>query len=441
MGFSYNTGTTVKQSVSTIDPTSARTLPPENSTRGGDEIILPPLQSSYQLRKNEYFEELGYMQFDCQTVGEAQPLALASGKPMLAIETRLPGDSDAGKNVFSHPLVVEACQSLFIPVVRVVREEEDEAQRRRSMGTGAAFVQRAPSGKSCRTKAAFLDPRSGAILAEPLYGDRLTLPYMVATMVDVLQNWKSCPAVPKFLSLLCEEETGKVDMSVNSQNGIKTKDYSAFFATDDNALCEVEFAGLDGVFATRAVFIVGRRGVEISYDSRKIAFCSLVRHALKQDLASVVYYQTNDEKRAAEVEIARIEQSSVTLDMFEGGLQPDYDPKRALRKTPLRFVPMLDIQATRANRLVHMGRFDEAMHLLSPQQGAILMQAMRLTGQKMFHEVVDVPIMTAWISVSERKDPKSSDRKVSDDQEAEAHEGRAEETFEHRGSAVSILSV
>lgn len=356
------------------------------------------------------------MQFDCQTVAEAQPLALASGKPVLAIETRIPGDSDAGTTIFSHPLVVEACQSLFISVVHSIGEEEEEEQRRASMGKGAVLVQRAPSGKPCRTKLVFLDPRNGAFLAEPLYGDKLTLACLAWTMVHVQEQWSSRSMVPKYLSLLCEEEMGKVDMNLGSEKGPRQKDYHALFATEDSASCEVEFACLDGVFATRAVFIAGRRGVEISYDSTRVAYCSLVRHALKRDMATVVYFKTNDEKRAAEVEIARIEQSSVGLEKFEGGTTSDYIPKRALRKTPLRFVPMLDIQATRANRLVHLGRFDEAMHLLSPRQGAILMHAMRVTGQKLCHEVIDVPITVAWVSMSERhypsEDPKNDEEQL-----------------------------
>lgn len=405
---------------------SARFVSRESISRETDETPLnspvsspmpPPLfQCSYQLRRNQYFKELGYMQFDCQTVAEAQPLALASGKPVLAIETRIPGDSDAGTTIFSHPLVVEACQSLFISVVHSIGEEEEEEQRRASMGKGAVLVQRAPSGKPCRTKLVFLDPRNGAFLAEPLYGDKLTLACLAWTMVHVQEQWSSRSMVPKYLSLLCEEEMGKVDMNLGSEKGPRQKDYHALFATEDSASCEVEFACLDGVFATRAVFIAGRRGVEISYDSTRVAYCSLVRHALKRDMATVVYFKTNDEKRAAEVEIARIEQSSVGLEKFEGGTTSDYIPKRALRKTPLRFVPMLDIQATRANRLVHLGRFDEAMHLLSPRQGAILMHAMRVTGQKLCHEVIDVPITVAWVSMSERhypsEDPKNDEEQL-----------------------------
>ena len=419
LSYSSDTAYTAKQSVSSIDPTSTRTLPSQESiihhnttskrlSSSSSPLPLPrataskvPAPCPYQLKKNQYFDELGYMHFDCGTLGEAQPLAIASGKPMLAIEVRIPGDTDVGRDIFCHPLIVEACQSLFVPVVRIIEDKQDESPRQYNIRSGPTFVQRAPSGKPCRTKVAFLDPHSGEFLATPLYGDMLTPVGMVSSMAHVLANWSSCFGVPKYLSLLCEEEMGKID-GVNKQRP-RPKDYVAFFALEDSAKGEVEFAGLDGVFATRVVFISGRRAVEVSYDSCKMAHCSLIRHALNRDMVIIAYYKTNDEKRAAEVEIARANVVSVGLEKFEGGIQSDNDPKRALRKTPLRFVPMTDIQATRANRLVHLGRFDEAVHLLSPQQGAILMQAMRLSGS--FHEVVDVPIGVAWTSVSERKFP------------------------------------
>jgi len=68
------------------------------------------------------------------------------------------------------------------------------------------------------------------------------------------------------------------------------------------------------------------------------------------------------------------------------------------------------------------------MHLLSPQQGLILMEAMRMTAQKLFHEVVDVAILPAWISVCDKRHPRqleeSSQLQVSDEDDSDGEECR-----------------
>jgi hypothetical protein len=227
---------------------------------------------------------------------------------------------------------------------------------------------------------------------------------------------------------------------------------------DDSHLAEVEFAGCAGVLATRAGHYHGGPGgqqqhhepkqqhnaVLVSYDSRLLSYCSLVRYALQRRVGQIIYYQTNDERVAATMECDRIRSSS-TVQKLESSstspvqdnnkcnsdhshsshssrnkdltstartvpfscIVPDYDPKRALRKTPLKYVPLTSLQATRANRLVHYGRFNEAMHLLSPHQGLILLQkAMRTSTNKEMHEMVDIPIAHAWLCVCEQVHPK-----------------------------------
>ena len=56
-----------------------------------------------------------------------------------------------------------------------------------------------------------------------------------------------------------------------------------------------------------------------------------------------------------------------------------------------------------ANRLIHQGRFDEAMRILSPWQGQILMKAMHSAAS--FHDVTNLSIEVAWRSVCLQKEP------------------------------------
>lgn len=183
--------------------------------------------------------------------------------------------------------------------------------------------------------------------------------------------------------------------------------HRAVFGMDDSALGEVEFAGLDGIISTQAAFLGQQRIVEVSYDSGRLCFCSPIRYALRRNIGDIIYYQSNDERVAAMMEVARVNETSKVTE-FLGTIQLDYDPKRALRRSLLRFVPLTGLQATRANRLVHLGRFNEAMHILSPRQGLIFMQARRKNMQQSCKELVDVPIFKAWMSLCCDQSPKRS---------------------------------
>jgi hypothetical protein len=100
------------------------------------------------------------------------------------------------------------------------------------------------------------------------------------------------------------------------------------------------------------------------------------------------------------VGIIEFERSNYKADIVEfvGAMQPSVDPKHALRKTILRFVPLTELQSARANRLCDMGAFNEAVHLLSPRQGQILMRSLQNSKKE---DLTDVPIVSAWKSVSD----------------------------------------
>lgn len=396
--------TTTSQQTSSIITTTDQGHLHSSMRSESKEEKLAQFSAPYQLIKHAYFAELGYMQFTCANMDQAQQDALAKKHPILAIEVRIPGDADAGRDIFRHPLIVEAARTLFTPVVRIVSAEDDAHQI-----TKAKLIERAPSGKLCRTKVVFLNPHSGTFLTDALFGDGLTRVAVVQAMCHALATYSNT-SVPQYLALVCEEEVGRVDVMRHPHAPARKRDCTAYFGVEDAAKSEVQFAALDGVLGTKPGFWQGRRVVQVTYDARKVCFSSLVRHALHADLLDnqgIVFYKTNDQKRSAQVELARIAtEATIELKEFEDGqVKADYDPKHALRKTPLRFVPLTDIQSTRANRLVHLGRFNEAMHLLSPQQGVILMQAMRTNGgsNKLFHEVTDRPILPAWLSVMEHR--------------------------------------
>lgn len=332
---------------------------------------------SYVLEPHEH-EELGCLRFAFNSLASATASASnnASNKPILMIEAEIPGDRQAGYDIFSHPLIVEAATSLF---TTVLPPEVSWNQPERTARL-----------KSCRTWVYFLSSQDTSVnLVPPVRGDDLTLGCTVKAMVRALQA-SNATIVPNYLLLLLEESAA--DQSV------------AVLGTTNPAVAEVELAGLEGVTATQAGAIDRHKIVKVHYDTSRLGYCSLIRYALQKHVVDMIYFDSNEQKQAAQVEIARVQRDDCKLFPFARTMQLDYDPKPALRRTPLRYVPLTNLQATRANRVVSQGAFDQAMHLLSPQQGLILMQAMR--NPKALHEVVDVPILVAWQSVCTQKHPK-----------------------------------
>jgi hypothetical protein len=342
-------------------------------------------EDSYQIKKHE-FEELGCMHFHFVSFHNALKESSRTSRPVLLVQAEIPGDTDAGSEIFSHPLIVEAADSLFITVFN---KDEDYS----------CSASRSASGKSRRTRVGFFDELAHEIV-QSLSADMLTRAGIAEAMIATL---KACrQPVPKYLRLLYDEEKGQIK---SGPVGLPVPCYhSAVFGMDDSTLGEVEFAGLEGVISTRAGFVTRQKTVKVVYDAGRICFGSVIHYALKRKVGDIIYYKTNDERIAALIEIARVKKISKVAE-FPGNIQVDNDSKRALQKSPLRFVPLTGLQATRANRLAHLNRFDEAMHLLSPRQGLIFMQARKTTDQKSFKDVVDVPILPAWMSLCDQQVP------------------------------------
>lgn len=349
--------------------------------------------NSYEMRRNDR-RGLGFMAFHFTSAErDALPEAAVrlssreTGRPILRY--RLPScpaeptarDVEVAAAVWSHPLLVEAAQSLFVAVCLL-----EEAPKKAGAPAPAASLDVLDSAG-----AKLVPTLVSAPSVPPSRDDNAISRRTVArAMVRALES--HCPSrpVPRYLCLLLEEEgeAGRAEIAV--------------VGTDDPVRGEVEFAGLEGVVATRTGSVDRQRVVEVTYDPQKLSFGCVTRFALKRKVGGVVYHRTNDERMSAQVEIERLRDVAETKP-FAGTIQPDFDPKPDLRRTPLRFVPLTPIQATRANRLVHLGRFDEAVHLLSPRQGLILMDKMHKSAHKSLHDVIDVPILSAWIGVCDKQ--------------------------------------
>jgi hypothetical protein len=318
-------------------------------------------------------KELGDIKYQFSSMEEAKSESRRRGKPILCFEIEIPGDQVKGKEIFSHPLVVEAAESLFV----ILRQTPRKCR------------QPVPS-----TKVRILD-ESGVDLVVGIGGDALSLASMASLMISGLKALRL--SIPNYLMLLEEEESGKVKH--RPDGSIQRTGRQAFFGMPNSQIGEIEFGCLDGVLATRTGFIGRQLVLQVTYDSTKLSYCNLTRFALQKRMTNVVYYGSNDERIAAIIEVKRVEGHCDSV-KYTGPVQPGLDSKHALRQTMLRYVPLTDLQAMKANRLVATGVFNEATHLLSPRQGVILMKCMHSATRRTFTEVVDVPIAQAWRSLS-----------------------------------------
>jgi len=341
-----------------------------NNNNSNNNNISPP--ASIEPFKLEFIgcehdEGLGALQCRYSSVSDAREESTTSQKPLLLLD--FAGDSTTDE-VFSHPLLAEAADSLFI-AVRLPAEEP-------LIGKGSVRVV-----SSDGTDTLGQVPESLLSVAS-------------VSMLMVKGLTLAQTTIPVYLQLLSEEQNGRQQWQSNGRR----IDRHALFGVSDSTEGEVEFGGLDGVLATRCGHVGRQPVVQLTYDSTRLSFCSLVRFAVQQNLADVVYYQSSDEKIAARMELQRVEATTSELVSFLGTttIQPSVNAKIGLRQTMLRFVPMTDLQATRANRLAQRGAFNEATRLLSPRQGMILMRSMQAKG---LIEAVDVPIKQAWKRLSE----------------------------------------
>jgi hypothetical protein len=342
---------------------------------------------SYEIEKHQ-LDELGYLRFRYTCLADALTAEKTNHKPVFYFQAQVPGDVYAGREIFSHPLIVEAAETLFVTVC-----------------CPPSCIQQLPmprtlSGKICCTRVNLLD-EIGRPLVPLVSGDELTRAGLVSAMVRALET--SGLPVPRYLSLFLQEEMGRMNLGASGETRLRSS--RVCFAMRDPAVAEADFGGLCGVLATRAGSMDQQKVVEVTYDSKLLSFGALVRFALQHKAGDVTFYRTNEERMAATIEVCRAQQSSAVV-AYDHSFKACYDPKHALRRTPMRFVPLTPLQATRANRLIHYGSFDEAVQLLSPRQGMILTKAMRITAQKLLHEVVDETILLAWKSVCYHEHPK-----------------------------------
>ncbi len=252
-----------------------------------------------------------------------------TGQPVLILFDEVPGCQTCvryGQAVLRHPLLVEAIESLTVPVAIYNNEG----------GADKAALQRFQE-PSWNNPVVRLVDHLGQPLAPRLAGD-----YSALGLVQALRGAlsKSKQSEPQWLVLL--------ERSLLPQQ-------TAYFSMGCFWSGEACLA-VPGVVATRTGFMDGREVVAVDHTQNYAELLSRVRGCVER-----AHPRTEVEKTIAA--------QTISLGNY-GPFRPSpSDDKYQLRRTPWRFVPMLPIQATLANAALAQGQ--DPSPLFSPRQKAI----------------------------------------------------------------------
>jgi hypothetical protein len=119
---------------------------------------------------------------------------------------------------------------------------------------------------------------------------------VASTMIEALSVCSQ--DVPTDCQLLEEEHSGS-GAREGPSGCLRRIEREAVFGMACSKRGEVELAGLDGVIATRAGYYNGSQVVQVTYDSSRLSYCSLVRYALERDVAKTICFQMTDERVVA----------------------------------------------------------------------------------------------------------------------------------------------
>ena len=316
-------------------------------------------------------EELGKVSWE-RNFEDGLAKAAISKKPVFLLFQEVPGCSTCrnyGQNVLSHPLIVEAIESLFVPVAVFNNKGGQDAKVLKYFGEPAWNN---PVVRIVNHKKQDLIQRVNGNYT------RLGIVQVMRLALQVEDM-----EVPTYLSLLEDELLAE-------QTGTESAVFSMYcFWTG-----EKEIGKLDGVVETQAGFMNGREVVKVKFDPEKIAYKHLLKSANQASCASHVY--TDDQTQAKESE--RVIGKGGSSDT--GKFRQDREPKYYLGKTVYRFVPMTQLQAVKVNSLIGQRQLPDA--LLSPRQ-LTLLKNIQANPNGQWKDQINEDFVTAWEEVVAQK--------------------------------------
>ena len=240
-----------------------------------------------------------------------------TGKPVFALFQEIPGCAGCqqfGKEVLSHPLIVEAIETAFTPLLIHNNKGGEDAKMLQRFGEPAWNYQ----------VVRFLNADAADIL--PRKDKVWDVGGIAARMTEALR--KANRTVPGYLSILAAEHSPRLQQAAFSM---------PCFWSGEMALGQIE-----GVVATEAGFMGGREVVRLSFDPETISPAKLNAAAQAADCHPVSGHLAFTPAPAS-------------------------DQKKQLSGTPLEKLSLSPAQSTKANAWIRVDA-SKALNYLSPAQ-------------------------------------------------------------------------
>jgi hypothetical protein len=262
-----------------------------------------------------------------------------TGKPVFALFQEIPGCAGCkqfGREVLSVPLLVEAIETEFIPLLI----------HNNKPGKDAAVLQRFGEPAWNYQVVRFLDadakdiiPRKDQVWETGPLAER-----MIATLTITRRP------VPAYLKLLASEHSTQLKQAAFVMG---------CFWTGELSLGQIE-----GVITTEAGFIAGREVVLLQYDPNLISLPKLIAAAEKVNCAEAVHVPVVDLDKAPDSRL-----SMATLSGYRTA--PLSDQKKQLGGTAAQTLNLTGAQATKVNAWIRSDT-ENALQYLAPSQRKLL---------------------------------------------------------------------
>jgi hypothetical protein len=271
--------------------------------------------------------------------------AKTANKPVLLLFQEIPGCHTCttfGDNPLSHPLLVEAMQTRFIPI----------AVHNNKSGRDAEILKWYDEPAWNNPVMRFVTPDGDDIIPrkDGVYATADVAQRMIAAL-DAAQR-----DVPDYLHLAAQE--------------CDTRSHAtATFAMHCYWEGEAHLGAIDGVITTRAGWYDGREVVEVVYDPARVPFGTLVKAADRTQCATRVYVPDDTQYAAAKDVVGdrAIHERATVRDAKES------DRKFALRQAKAwKHLPLTPMQQTKVNADLRLRK--DPRRWLTPSQDALLTQ-------------------------------------------------------------------
>jgi hypothetical protein len=279
---------------------------------------------------------------------EAIAASKQTGRPIFLLFQEVPGCQTCvnfGSEPLSHPLLVEAIEDAFVPLAIHNNKPGRDEKILKRFGEPSWNN---PVVRLINDEGADLIPRQDGIY------DTGRLASRMATALR-----KADRPVPGYLTRLAAEQSP----------GLRAKATFAMYCFWEG---EAKLGALDGVIATRAAWVDRHEVVEVTYDAKRISYDRLLAAAREMKCAGRVFTHDDAQHDAATEAVG---DAAARLTTPARDAKPS-DRTHALRRTPLRYLPLTPMQATKVNAAIARG--DDPSPWLSPRQRAMLDRIERL---------------------------------------------------------------